>query len=101
MYHSRAGKTACFSPRQRLQMASFYRIALFPLPLVMKKKENCAMSSFVLIGDLKKKKFSSDLGCTFCLLSLSVVCYLSLRAFERASFMLLSSRWRDGDKNLN
>lgn len=100
MYHSRVGKTACFSPRQRLQMASFYRIALFPLPLVMKKKENHAMSSFVLIGDLKKKNVLL-IWAALSVSSLSVVCYLSLRAFEQASFMLLSSRWRDGDKNLN
>lgn len=33
--------------------------------------------------------------------SVSVVCYLSSRAFEQTSFTLLSSRWRDGDKNLN
>lgn len=102
MYHTRAGKTACFSPRQRLQMASFNRIALFPLPLVRekRKKENHAMASFVLIGDF----FFLILvliWVTLSVSSLSVVCYLSLRAFEQASFMLLSSRWRDGDKNLN
>lgn len=77
MYHTRAGKTACFSPRQRLQMASFNRIALFPLPLVRekRKKENHAMASFVLIGDFYFFDFSSDLGYTFCLLSLC--CLLS------------------------
>lgn len=88
MYHSRAGKTACFSPRQRLQMASFYRIALFPLPLVMKKKENCAMSSFVLIGDLKKKNLVL-IWAALSVSSLSLLCAISLS--EPLSGLLLCS----------
>lgn len=80
-------------------MASFYRLALFPLPLVM-KRENHAMPSFVLIGDF----FFLILLLIWVALSVSsvsVVCYLSPGAFEQASFTLLGSRWRDGDKNLN
>lgn len=42
-------KTVCFSPRQRLQMASFYSIALPSLPLDM-NDQNRTMPSFVHIG---------------------------------------------------
>lgn len=100
MYHTCVRETACFSPRQRLQMASFYGIALFPLPLVM-KNENHAMLSFVLIGDFFFFLILVLIWVALSVSFLSVACYLSLRAFEQASFMLLSSRWRDGDKNLN
>lgn len=58
------------------------------------------MSSFVLIGDFLFLILVL-IWVTLSVSSLSVVCYLSLRAFEQTSFMLLSSRWRDGDKNLN
>lgn len=76
-------------------MTSFYKIALPSLPLVL-KKENDAMSSFVLFGifDLSYNWVALSV------LSLSVVLCLSLRAFERTFFMLLSSSQRDGDNNL-
>lgn len=65
-------------------MASFYRLALFPLPMVM-KKVNHTMPSFVLIGDFFD--FSSDLGCTSCLHSLPHMLSLS----EPLSRLLLCS----------
>lgn len=85
------------SLRQDAWMASFYKIALPSLPSAM-KKENHAMSSFVLIDVFWFKFWSS---CSFRPASVLHAGSLSLRASEQSSFLLLSNRRRDGDNNLN